>query len=123
MRVSSGYRVFRIVAIALLLFIMLMPLAWMVLSSFFGLSTFAGGKVNYTGMLVFCAIFGFGGAFVSCWSASLHATAFFTFGMRAGSKPLTITRERCVDFGAPSSTTFDRCTSVIITLARQSFST
>ncbi len=34
MRVSSGYRVFRIVAIALLLFIMLMPLAWMVLSSF-----------------------------------------------------------------------------------------
>jgi heat shock protein HtpX len=39
---------------------------WMILSTFFGLSTFAEkNNVNYTGMLVFCAIFGFGGAFVS----------------------------------------------------------
>ena len=45
--------------------LLVFSVVWMVLSSFFGLSTFAGGKVNYTGMLVFCAIFGFGGAFVS----------------------------------------------------------
>lgn len=45
--------------------LLVFSVVWMILSTFFGLSTFAGGKVNYTGMLVFCAIFGFGGAFVS----------------------------------------------------------
>ncbi len=45
--------------------LLVFSVVWMVLSSFFGVSTFAGGKVNYTGMLLFCAIFGFGGAFVS----------------------------------------------------------
>jgi heat shock protein HtpX len=39
---------------------------WMVLSRLFGLSTFTSEYgVNYIGMLVFCAIFGFGGAFIS----------------------------------------------------------
>lgn len=39
---------------------------WMLLSRFFGLSTFTSEYgVNYGGMLVFCAVFGFGGAFIS----------------------------------------------------------
>ena len=39
---------------------------WMVLSAVFGLSTYTRGHgISYTGMLVFCALFGFGGAFVS----------------------------------------------------------
>jgi heat shock protein HtpX len=39
---------------------------WMLLSRFFGLSTFTSEYgVNYGGMLVFCALFGFGGAFIS----------------------------------------------------------
>ena len=46
--------------------ILVFSVVWMILSSFFGLSTFTSQYgVNYTGMLVFCAIFGFGGAFVS----------------------------------------------------------
>jgi heat shock protein HtpX len=45
--------------------LLVFSVVWMILSTFFGLSTFTGGNVNYTGMLVFCAIFGFGGAFVS----------------------------------------------------------
>lgn len=46
--------------------ILVFSVVWMVLSTFFGLSTFTSQYgINYTGMLVFCAIFGFGGAFVS----------------------------------------------------------
>lgn len=46
--------------------ILVFSVVWMVLSTFFGLSTFTSQYgINFTGMLVFCAIFGFGGAFVS----------------------------------------------------------
>jgi heat shock protein HtpX len=46
--------------------LLVFSVVWMILSSFFGLSTFTSQYgVNYGGMLVFCAIFGFGGAFVS----------------------------------------------------------
>jgi len=46
--------------------LLVFSVVWGILSTFFGLSTFAeNNNVNYTGMLVFCAIFGFGGAFVS----------------------------------------------------------
>jgi heat shock protein HtpX len=46
--------------------LLVFSVAWGVLSSVFGLSTFTSEYgVNYVGMLVFCALFGFGGAFVS----------------------------------------------------------
>jgi len=46
--------------------ILVFSVVWMVLSTFFGLSTFTDQYgINLVGMLVFCAIFGFGGAFVS----------------------------------------------------------
>jgi heat shock protein HtpX len=46
--------------------IVVFSVVWMLLSRFFGLSTFTSEYgVNYGGMLVFCAIFGFGGAFIS----------------------------------------------------------
>jgi heat shock protein HtpX len=46
--------------------LLVFSVAWGVLSSMFGLSTFTSEYgVNYVGMLVFCALFGFGGAFVS----------------------------------------------------------
>ncbi len=45
--------------------LLVFSLVWMILSQFFNLSTFAGANINLPGMLVFCAIFGFGGAFVS----------------------------------------------------------
>ncbi len=46
--------------------IVVFSVVWMLLSRFFGLSTFTSEYgVNYGGMLVFCALFGFGGAFIS----------------------------------------------------------
>ena len=46
--------------------LLVFSVVWMVLSRYFGLSTFTSQYgINYGGMLVFCAIFGFGGAFVS----------------------------------------------------------
>ena len=46
--------------------IIVFSVVWAVLSRFFGLSTFTSEYgVNYVGMLVFCALFGFGGAFIS----------------------------------------------------------
>jgi heat shock protein HtpX len=65
--------------------LLVFSVVWMVLSTFFGLSTFAGGKVNYTGMLVFCAIFGFGGAFVSLLMSKWMAKR--STGMRVIDQP------------------------------------
>jgi len=46
--------------------LLVFSVAWAILSRVFGLSTFTSQYgVNYGGMLVFCALFGFGGAFVS----------------------------------------------------------
>ncbi|MFN3964574.1 protease HtpX [Silanimonas lenta] len=46
--------------------LLVFSVAWMVLSHFFGLRAFTTAYgIDYTGMLVFCALFGFGGAFVS----------------------------------------------------------
>jgi heat shock protein HtpX len=46
--------------------IVVFSVVWMLLSRFFGLTTFTSEYgVNYGGMLVFCALFGFGGAFIS----------------------------------------------------------
>jgi heat shock protein HtpX len=46
--------------------LLVFSVAWMLLSRFFGLSTFTSEYgINYGGMLVFCALFGFGGAFIS----------------------------------------------------------
>jgi heat shock protein HtpX len=46
--------------------ILVFSVVWIVLSTFFGLSTFTSQYgINLTGLLVFCAIFGFGGAFLS----------------------------------------------------------
>ena len=46
--------------------LLVFSVVWGIASSYFGLTTFTSQYgVNYTGMLVFCAIFGFGGAFVS----------------------------------------------------------
>ena len=46
--------------------ILVFSVVWIVLSQFFNLSTFTSQYgINFGGMLVFCAIFGFGGAFVS----------------------------------------------------------
>ena len=65
--------------------LLVFSVVWMILSTFFGLSTFAGGKVNYTGMLVFCAIFGFGGAFVSLLMSKWMAKR--STGMRVIDQP------------------------------------
>ncbi|WP_397606612.1 protease HtpX [Silanimonas sp.] len=65
--------------------LLVFSVVWMILSTFFGLSTFAGGKVNYTGMLVFCAIFGFGGAFVSLFLSKWMAKR--STGMRVIDQP------------------------------------
>ena len=65
--------------------LLVFSVVWMVLSTFFGLSTFAGGRVNYTGMLVFCAIFGFGGAFVSLLMSKWMAKR--STGMRVIDQP------------------------------------
>ena len=65
--------------------LLVFSVVWMILSSFFGLSTFAGGRVNYTGMLVFCAIFGFGGAFVSLLMSKWMAKR--STGMRVIDQP------------------------------------
>lgn len=45
--------------------LLVFSVVWMILSQFFDMSTFAGGQLNLGPLLVFCAIFGFGGAFVS----------------------------------------------------------
>ena len=46
--------------------LLVFSVVWIILSQFFNLSTFtAGYNINLGGMLVFCAIFGFGGAFIS----------------------------------------------------------
>ena len=46
--------------------ILVFSVVWMILSTYFGLAAFTSQYgINFTGMLVFCAIFGFGGAFVS----------------------------------------------------------
>ncbi|HAI58324.1 MAG TPA: protease HtpX [Xanthomonadaceae bacterium] len=46
--------------------LLVFSVVWMILSQFFNLSTFtADYNINLGGMLVFCAIFGFSGAFIS----------------------------------------------------------
>lgn len=45
--------------------LLVFSVVWMILSQFFDMSTFTGGQQNLGPLLVFCAIFGFGGAFVS----------------------------------------------------------
>jgi len=46
--------------------LLVFSVVWMILSTHFGLAAFTSQYgINFTGMLVFCAIFGFGGAFVS----------------------------------------------------------
>ncbi|MCZ8115074.1 protease HtpX [Silanimonas sp.] len=66
--------------------LLVFSVVWMILSTFFGLSTFAANNnVNYTGMLVFCAIFGFGGAFVSLLMSKWMAKR--STGMRVIDQP------------------------------------
>ncbi|WP_397571997.1 protease HtpX [Silanimonas sp.] len=66
--------------------LLVFSVVWMILSTFFGLSTFAeNNNVNYTGMLVFCAIFGFGGAFVSLFLSKWMAKR--STGMRVIDQP------------------------------------
>lgn len=45
--------------------LLVFSVVWMILSQFFDMRTFTGGQQNLGPLLVFCAIFGFGGAFVS----------------------------------------------------------
>ena len=45
--------------------LLVFSVVWMILSQFFDMSTFTGRELNLGPLLVFCAIFGFGGAFVS----------------------------------------------------------
>jgi len=75
--------------------LLVFSVVWMVLSTFFGLSTFAGGKVNYTGRLVFCAIFGFGGAFVSLLMSKWMAKR--STGARVIERPANPTEQWLVD--------------------------
>ncbi len=65
--------------------LLVFSVVWMILSQFFDMRTFTGGQQNLGPLLVFCAIFGFGGAFVSLFLSKWMAKR--STGMRVIDQP------------------------------------
>ncbi|MGL6289804.1 MAG: protease HtpX [Silanimonas sp.] len=65
--------------------LLVFSVVWMILSQFFDMRTFTGGQQNFGPLLVFCALFGFGGAFVSLFLSKWMAKR--STGMRVIDQP------------------------------------